>query len=192
MSAPSRFGDAFNIPNTITWIRLAMSVVVFVLLAWSQYLAAFILFTIAVSTDWLDGYLARLLKQTTQLGRILDPWVDKVIVSGTFIYLAAVPDTGIIPAVALIVVARELLVTALRSHLEAQRIDFSASWQGKVKMVLQSAALIASLAMLADGGMYLPDWTVWLRDTLIWSAVISTILSGLDYVFAAIRGGKGS
>ena len=112
-------------------------------------------FAIAAGTDWVDGFWARRYGQITQLGRILDPFADKIIICGTFMFLAAVPPTfdrridsshrksG--PGWPCIVVARELLVTALRSFFEEHGTDFSAKWSGKWKMVLQCAAVAASL-----------------------------------------------
>ncbi len=188
---PNPWQDAWNWPNTVTWARLVLSVVVFILLAFEQFTAALIVFTVAVGTDWLDGYLARALNQSTVLGRILDPWVDKVIIAGTFIYLATIPASGVFAAAAVIVVARELLVTALRSHLEAQSVDFSASWMGKAKMVLQSAACVGALLVLAADPAWLPTGTVLARDGLVWGAVVATILSGWDYVRAAVFGASG-
>ena len=80
----------FNVPNQLTAVRLALSVVLFVLLPLEFYLAGLVVFVIAASTDWVDGYYARKYGQVTTLGRILDPFVDKIIVCGSFIYLAAV------------------------------------------------------------------------------------------------------
>ena len=92
------------------------------------------MFVVAAGTDWLDGYWARKYGQVTNLGRILDPFVDKIIICGTFIFLAAVPDSGVQAWMAVVIVGRELLVTALRSYLEGEGADFSASMSGKLKM----------------------------------------------------------
>ncbi len=99
----------------------------------------------AAGTDWLDGYWARKYGQVTTLGRILDPFVDKIIICGTFIFLAAVPDSGVAAWMAVVIVGRELLVTALRSYLEGEGADFSAIMSGKLKMVLQCVAVLVSL-----------------------------------------------
>ena len=105
------------------------------------------LFAIAAGTDWVDGFYARRYGQITQLGRILDPFADKIIICGTFTFLAAVPPviqrrarssaSEIWAWMAVIVVAREILVTALRSFFEEHGSDFSAKWSGKWKMVFQ-------------------------------------------------------
>ena len=112
---------------------------------------AFVLFIVAAGTDWLDGYYARKYGQVTTLGRILDPFADKVIVCGTFIFLAAIPEYAASAPGACgrgwswSSWARELLVTALRSFLEERGSDFSANMAGKLKMVLQCVAAGACL-----------------------------------------------
>ena len=88
-SANEQAGEkVFNVPNQLSAARLVLSVVVFVLVPLHQYFFAFIIFVIAASTDWLDGWWARRYGQVTKLGRMLDPFVDKVIICGTFILLA--------------------------------------------------------------------------------------------------------
>ncbi len=190
-SSSSWLATVFNVPNSITWARLLLSVVVFVLMGWRLYGAATAVFVLAAGTDWLDGYIARRYQLITVLGRILDPLVDKVIVCGTFIYLAAEEGSGVVPGMAVVLVGRELLVTALRSHLEQQGVDFSANLSGKVKMILQSVAAPVALLSLSWQGSDLPLWLAVLRDLLVWSAVVATVLSGLVYVVAAVRHAQG-
>ena len=84
----------FNLPNQLTFLRLMLSVVLFCFIAWEYYLTSLWLFIIAAGTDWLDGYYARKYGQVTTLGRILDPFADKVIVCGTFIFSWRRPDDG--------------------------------------------------------------------------------------------------
>jgi len=145
----------WTLPNQLTVSRLVLSVVLFVCIAYQAYAAAFVLFVVAASTDWLDGFLARRYGLVTQLGRILDPFADTMIICGTFIFLAAVPTvlesrpggqfvevslSGIRPWMAVLVMGRELLVTALRSFIEQRGTDFSAGVSGKLKMVGQCEA----------------------------------------------------
>ncbi|MDB5336104.1 MAG: pgsA [Planctomycetaceae bacterium] len=179
-----------NAPNIITISRLVLSVVLFALISlWkgeSCGIAAAILFAIAVFTDAVDGYLARKYNLVTQLGRILDPFADKVIVLGTFIFLLErAPASGVNAAMVVIVLARELLVTGIRSFLEQHGKDFSANMVGKLKMVLQSVALIASLLSISTAF----QWSGFLltRDILLWSAVIITVYSGWLYIQRAIQ-----
>ena len=177
----------FNIPNEVTAARFLLSIVVFVLIPLNYYLAALIIFSVAVMTDWVDGYWARRLGQVTKLGRILDPLVDKIIICGTFIVLAIEPDSGIAVWVAAVVLCRELLVTALRSFIEQRGGDFSANMAGKLKMVLQCAAIIASLIVLTYGRDESPTGMIWASRVFVWIAVISTVQSGLGYALAASK-----
>src|SRR5208282_1042538 len=147
------FGKAFNLPNQLTSLRLLLSVVLFGLISDEHYIAAFVLFLVAVRTDWLDGYYARKFNQITTLGRILDPFADKVIVCGTFIFILVAPGMSTVPGglrawMVVVIVGRELLVTALRSFLEERGSDFSANLSGKLKMVLQCVAAGSALVYL--------------------------------------------
>ncbi len=88
-----------------------------------------------------------------------------------------------------VIVGRELLVTALRSFLEQRGADFSAKMSGKWKMVLQCVAAGAALAYLSYGNLPLgePAWVWWIMVVSIWAAVLLTVYSGLIYVVAAVR-----
>ena len=124
----------------------------------------------------------------------------KVIICGTFTFLAAVPPTitgrtasEITAWMAVVVVARELLVTALRSFFEEHGTDFSAKWSGKWKMVLQCAAVAGSLARLWYYGFEAnswdvvpPAWTTWSLRLVVWAAIVMTVYSGWVYVQRAI------
>lgn len=196
----------FNLPNQLTSLRLILAVVMFGFIHFEFYLTSMVLFIVAASTDWLDGYYARKYGQVTTLGRILDPFADKVIVCGTFIFLVAIPALtearfegltaagwSLRPWMVVVVVGRELLVTALRSFIEERGADFSANMSGKLKMVFQCIAAGVALFYLAMVGMLgsLPAWfhlTLYLALVIsIWLAVISTVYSGVIYVFAAVR-----
>ncbi|HPM83642.1 MAG TPA: CDP-diacylglycerol--glycerol-3-phosphate 3-phosphatidyltransferase [Candidatus Anammoximicrobium sp.] len=186
----------FNVPNLLTMARLVLSVVVFVLVPCGWYFWALWVFIVAASTDWVDGYWARRFNQVTQLGRIFDPFVDKIIVCGLFIFLAAEQGSGITAWMAVVVVGRELLVTALRGFIEQRGGDFSAKMSGKLKMVFQCVAGGFSLGALMYAHeqapawlqMILPQaWLVGILPVLVWVAVLSTIYSGLQYVIAAMK-----
>lgn len=182
-----------NVPNVLTGVRFGLSIVVFVLVPLGHFLPAMIVFIIAASTDWIDGWWARKFNQITKLGRIFDPFVDKVIICGAFIYLAAEPNSGIVPWMAVVVVGREMLVTALRGFIEQQGGDFSAQMAGKLKMLFQCVAAGASLLALhyfqqaGSTAFTLPGWLFWTLHVSVWLAVISTVYSGLEYIAAAAR-----
>ena len=182
-----RSNKLFNVPNQLTAIRFTLAIVVFALIPLQYYLAALIVFLIAASTDWVDGYWARRFNQVTQVGRILDPFVDKIIICGTFILLGAEPASGIAAWMAVVVVGRELLVTALRSFIEQSGGDFSANLSGKLKMVLQCAAVVASLLALMYGRHATPPWLQTSLVIFVWLALLSTVQSGLTYIVAAAK-----
>ncbi|MEX2027342.1 MAG: CDP-diacylglycerol--glycerol-3-phosphate 3-phosphatidyltransferase [Pirellulaceae bacterium] len=179
----------FNVPNQLTIARLVLALICFVALVAAWYGTALVLFLLAVGTDWIDGFWARRYGQITQLGRILDPFADKIVICGTFIFLAAVPQSRIAAWMAVLIVARELLVTGLRSFFEQQDIDFSAQWSGKWKMAFQCLAAGLSLYLLtyydpkAEAWHTMaPGWLVIAVIASVWLAVLSTIYSGWVYV----------
>jgi len=182
----------FNVPNQLSALRLVLSIVLFVLMAFELYLTGILLFLIAAATDWLDGYWARKYGQITTLGRILDPFVDKIIICGTFIFLVAEPRSGVAAWMAVVIVGRELLVTALRNFLEGEGADFSATMSGKLKMVLQCTAAVLCLYSLSyfasrPPGSELPDWLSWARPISVYAAVGLTVYSGLEYILRAVQ-----
>lgn len=185
-SSPS--ARILNVPNQLTALRLLLSVVVFVLIPLRFYFSATIVFVIAAATDWIDGYWARRYGQVTKVGRVFDPFVDKIIICGAFILLVAEPASGVAGWMAVMVVGREMLVTALRSFIEQSGGDFSAQMAGKLKMVLQCVAVAASLIVLWQSTSQPPPaWLTITRDLAVWAAVVSTVYSGIGYVMAAAR-----
>ena len=184
----------FNFPNKVSAARLVLSIFVCALIPMKLYWAALVLFLIAAGTDWLDGWYARKYNMVTKLGRVLDPFCDKVLICGTFILLAVEMNSAIFPWwgkvagwMAVVVVARELLVTVLRSMIEGAGGDFSAKMAGKLKMWFQCIAAVASLLALAmsAGGTAVPTWLLITIAVSVWVAIISTLQSGWNYVVAA-------
>src|SRR5205809_5356491 len=110
----------FNLPNQLTASRFVLALVLFVLIAYESWLWCLAVFAAAAVTDWLDGYLARKQGLTSPLGRNLDPLVDKVLICGAYIFLLPLPAsrTGLTAWMVTVVVARELIITGLRSFLE--------------------------------------------------------------------------
>ena len=178
----------WNVPNALSGVRFILAMVVCFLIERGVFFAGMICFLIAASTDWIDGWWARKFNQVTKLGRILDPFVDKIIICGAMIALVGVANSPLRPWMATIVVGRELLVTSLRGMIEGQGGDFSAKWMGKWKMVLQCASVVGVLWQL----MYTTpsSYLVWTTLFLVYGAILLTILSGLEYVFLVIRNPK--
>ena len=189
--------DAFKVPNQLSMARLALSVAVFVLIPLQFYWIALIVFVIAAGTDWVDGWYARKYDQVTQLGRILDPFCDKILICGTYILLAvemasvaSLPWYSVIAGwMAVVVVGRELLVTVIRSLIEGSGGDFSAKMAGKLKMWFQCIAVGAALLALALKKQApeedLPMWLSGVLIIFIWASITSTLYSGWLYVVVA-------
>jgi CDP-diacylglycerol--glycerol-3-phosphate 3-phosphatidyltransferase len=180
----------FNVANNITLARLVLTVGFLVLVGvprrWT-YGLGLILFLVASAGDILDGYLARRHGVTSDIGRVGDPLVDKVLICGGFIMLLG---TGEFPALkhwmVLAIVLRELLVTTLRGLSEARGVPFMATLWGKAKMFLQSVALGVLVCGYALG-VILEPWGRAVQLLALYSAVIATIISGLYYLDRACR-----
>jgi CDP-diacylglycerol--glycerol-3-phosphate 3-phosphatidyltransferase len=189
-TTPTPRPPILTIPNQLTLGRLVLACVLFALIAASLWLWCLIVFVVAAFTDWLDGYLARVYRMGSDLGRNLDPLIDKVLNCGAFIFLLpeGMKQGWLQPWMVTVVVGRELIITGLRGYLESLGAQFGADWLGKLKMGLQCAALIAVFAALPA-----PEWfgasaaTVlgWLRDGLLWAMLAVTLLSALQYLWKA-------
>lgn len=194
MTDPARTSAAknssLNIPNLITFSRLVLTFVILIMISLeSNWLLTTIMFVIAVGTDFIDGYLARKWNQVTVLGRIMDPFVDKIIIGGTMIFLTAVPESGVTAWMTFSVIAREMFITVLRSALEGRGVDFSATFSGKLKMILQSAVIPVALISLSPWfreqlGDSVQQFTQ-LRDLALWIMVAVTLYSGFEYILRA-------
>ncbi|HVS38553.1 MAG TPA: CDP-diacylglycerol--glycerol-3-phosphate 3-phosphatidyltransferase [Gemmataceae bacterium] len=189
---PGRSVPWWNLPNQLTFSRFGMAALLFVFISIGQnwtWLACLLLFIAAAITDWLDGWIARRWKLGTALGRNLDPLADKVLNCGAFIFLLPEGAKGgwLLPWMTAVIVLRELIITSLRSFMETTGAKFGADWFGKLKTVLQFAALIAIFSMLwlrtEPGGSAVPDWAC---IGLVYATVIATVLSGVQYVWRAI------
>ena len=176
----------WTVPNLLSAARLLLAMVLFVAIERGLWPAALWLFLVAASTDWVDGWWARRFGQVSRLGRIFDPLVDKVIVCGAFVLLADRAGSAVVPWMAVVVIVRELVVTAVRAEMERSGRDFSAALSGKLKMVLQCAAIALELAArawpeVAAGATALRTVAAWTA----WGAIAATVWSGLEYLVAA-------
>jgi CDP-diacylglycerol--glycerol-3-phosphate 3-phosphatidyltransferase len=189
-ATPPKQPPVFNLPNQLTAARLLLGIVLFILIEHDQWLWCIAIFALAAFSDWLDGYIARKQGLTSTLGRNLDPLVDKVVICGAYIFLLREPESALTPWMIVIVVSRELIITGLRSFLENMGANFGAEWLGKIKMVLQCAALIAIFLALdakdrTDLDVTIRAICLWGRDILVWSMLVATALSGLQYLWKA-------
>ncbi len=198
-----------SVPNGLTVLRLLLAALFFASLNVYRYpdadrLWAFVavgIFILAAVTDALDGYLARKWEAVSVFGRIMDPFCDKVLVLGAFIYLAGprfvvaewvqadaffTMATGIYPWMVVVMLARELLVTGFRGEAEAMGADFASTWSGKWKMIIQSVAVpvVITLVVVFRTGdeTTLSKAARWLCYGVVYLTVGVTIVSALPYV----------
>ncbi len=185
-----------NIPNILTTARVVLAVILFILMPWKCYGICTVLFLLAAATDFLDGWWARKFNLVSVFGRIMDPFADKLLVCGAFVYLSAIPELTnpgpnthgpawllLGPWMTVVILGRELLITSLRAVVERQGGDFSAKWIGKWKMGLQCVAIPACLLWLISP----QAWLFWTMLLSLWGTVLITVYSGVDYVFKAAR-----
>jgi CDP-diacylglycerol---glycerol-3-phosphate 3-phosphatidyltransferase len=168
-----------NLPNALTLLRiLAVPVVVVALLGESENgdaLAAGV-FALAALTDGLDGYFARSRGSITTFGKLMDPLADKLLITAALVSLVSLDRLE--AWVAMVIIAREVAVTILRTIAAERGIVIAASWLGKLKTVLQIAAVIALIATNPA-----PLWV----DILVYVALAVTVVSGVDYFFGLRR-----
>lgn len=217
------------VPNLLTALRVVLACAFFAILTpwkysksplaqgntpdWWLLLAAG-LFIVAAITDALDGYLARRWNAVTTFGRIMDPFADKLLVIGAFVFLAgpgfthtgdaiihlpgkpSPPETvsgsvtGVQAWMVALILARELLVTSIRAEAEGRGIAFGATVSGKWKMILQSICVPAVLVLMnvpGDGDGRPADLATIAILALVWTTVGITAWSAIPYILRAVR-----
>lgn len=214
-------------PNVLTLSRVGLAAAFFAVLTPWRYVespligkppavdpwlvAATVLFILAAITDAVDGHLARRWNVVSAFGRVMDPFADKLLIIGAFIYLAGpgfmyqvvppgatakqvfraltLPVTGVTPWMVITILGRELLVTSIRAVIEGRGGKFPATMSGKLKMILQSVCVPAVLILVnvpQDAGP-MEGWTrPWIL-TLVWVTVAATAWSAVPYIMRAMR-----
>jgi CDP-diacylglycerol--glycerol-3-phosphate 3-phosphatidyltransferase len=176
----------WNVPNTLTWMRIFAIPVVLVLFylpyRWADP-AAGLLFAVAGITDSLDGYYARKLGQTSRLGAFLDPVADKLIVAVALVLIVSRDPRALVVLVASVIIGREIAVSALREWMAeiGQRTKVAVSPLGKYKTILQIVGL--SMMLYRWDLLGLPIYHLGLVLTVV--AAVLTLVSMLDYLRAA-------
>ena len=192
-----------NLPNILSLSRILATVVIFVLVLINTplaFLVATVLFVLGSGTDFLDGYLARRYKLVSPLGVFLDLTADKVFVS---VILIALVQIGLVPAwIVAVIIAREFLVTGLRSMASAKGKVIPAGKWGKQKTLITMVAMSALLLAKGLGAHQLslfppmlnfnsatvnfPDILLLLADVGLVLAALWTVLSGAEYMISAL------
>lgn len=204
MSTPRENASGVNLnpANTVTLIRMVLIPVFLLVLlgdwpAWfhaptlyqqlQPWIAAAV-FGVLAATDGVDGYLARSRNEVTTFGKFLDPLADKLLVTAA---LLALIEMDVLPAwIALVIISREFIVSGLRMVASAEGTVIAASWYGKVKTVLQIAAIL--LFIVKDSELLTqslgPEIMLWIQITawtVMGGAVVMTLASMIDYFIHA-------
>jgi cardiolipin synthase (CMP-forming) len=176
-----------TLPNLLTLSRIAaipLVIITFYLPSpWGPWIGC-CLFALAGFTDWLDGKLARLWEQQSELGRFLDPIADKLLVAAILFMLAALQRVSaptIFPA--LVILGREILVSGLREHLATLKVRVPSSRLAKWKTGIQMGSI--GVLLVGDAGpAFLPVTLI--GELMLWAAAVLTLITGYDYLRAGL------
>lgn len=183
-----------QLPNAITVVRIPLAVVFFVLLllgglygdaSLALRWAAAIIFVIGISTDWVDGYLARKYSIVSDFGKLWDPIADKLLTGAGFLGLAILGELWWWPVI--IILVREWGITVHRLLVASENV-VAAAWMGKIKTAVQGVALSWALLPL-HVLVGLPAWTL-VTAILVGIVLVLTVVSGIDYIVAQARGAR--
>ena len=179
-----------NVPNLLTWLRIIMIPVVIGvfylpeawLSSWERNLIATVVFAVAAITDWLDGYLARRLKQTSAFGAFLDPVADKLMIAAALIVLVELSRVNGI--IAFVIIGREIVISAMREWMAkiGQSKSIAVNFLGKVKTISQMIAVPLLLYHDRIGPFNPQRIGTW----LIYVAAILTLVSMFNYLQRAM------
>jgi CDP-diacylglycerol--glycerol-3-phosphate 3-phosphatidyltransferase len=171
-------GDAMNLPNLLSVARIALIpifIAVFVHPTPLRSAAAAAIFIVAAVTDLIDGYIARRWQQVTDLGKLLDPLADKLLILAALVLL--VEQQRVAAWLAIVLIGRELAVTGLRAIAASERIIIAADQAGKLKVLLQIIA-ITFLILNYDLPAARFDW---IGTTLLWVSMVLAVASAIQY-----------
>lgn len=193
-----------NLPNILTTARFFMAMIVFVMIKFGDSICldvAFVIFVIACITDYFDGEIARKRQQITAFGRIADPFADKFLVIGCFMFLYErnmrlnsfnshdFYGCWLNVTALFVIISREFLVNGFRGFFESQGVSFPAEWLGKFKAVWQYCAIGILMLYFAHGGSvqegaFVPHhWSLQFSGIFaVWSTVLVTLWSLYPYL----------
>lgn len=183
-----------QLPNAITVARIPLAVIFFILLLLGgtyglsdltvRWVAG-ILFVVAISTDWVDGYLARRYDIVSDFGKLWDPIADKLLTGAGFVGLAILGEVSW--WIVVIILVREWGITVHRLVVASEHV-VAAAWMGKIKTAFQGVALGWALLPL-HVFIGLGPWTV-VTAVLMVIVLVLTVVSGIDYIVAQVRGAR--
>jgi cardiolipin synthase len=182
-----------DFPNLLTLSRIAVIPLMVVLAAVrtpGADFAACVVFSVAAITDYFDGKLAREWQQTSDLGRMLDPIADKLLVAAALMMLVGtnrLSPAGLYPAI--VIMLREILVSGLREYLAGVRVGLPVTRLAKWKTGVQMGALGALLAGNASAQLLGIPWlpVEFIGEAMLWVAALLTLLTGWDYLTTGLR-----
>ncbi|MES0370756.1 MAG: CDP-diacylglycerol--glycerol-3-phosphate 3-phosphatidyltransferase [Mariprofundaceae bacterium] len=161
-------------------LLIPLFMIAFYLPGFLGYVLAASIFAFASATDWLDGYLARTRGEVTAFGRFLDPVADKLLVAAALVVLV---EAERVPAMlAVIIIGREIAISALREWLAEQATIVHVSMLGKMKTAAQMTSIVALLLHMEVGGIDMHSVGLF----LLWVAVILTLWSAYEYIRDAL------
>jgi CDP-diacylglycerol--glycerol-3-phosphate 3-phosphatidyltransferase len=177
-----------NIPNALTIFRIVLIpvfVLVFYLPGDSSHIFCAVIFFVAAVTDWLDGYLARVLDQGTPFGAFLDPVADKLMVATALVLLVEQQDDSLFTVAAMVIIGREIVISALREWMAelGKSASVAVSFVGKAKTLAQMAAIFALLL----AGPQMPGYVLQVGYVLLYASAALTLWSMAVYLSAAIN-----
>jgi cardiolipin synthase len=169
-----------NLPNFLTLVRIVTIPFFLIALAYQRYWEALLIFGIGGFTDFLDGFVARWMRQETRLGAYLDPVADKLLVFSSYVMLGSID--ALPPWLVVIVVMRDVFIVlgfGIIYYLTEQKLEARPSAVGKASTLLQLSTLAVALAALHNP-LLIPKIAY---NSLIWVTAVTTTLSGLQYLY---------
>jgi CDP-diacylglycerol--glycerol-3-phosphate 3-phosphatidyltransferase len=197
-------GPRSFLPTLLTIFRIAMGPAIAALVLWAAavlysdrllagfiYALSLIVFVLAASTDWLDGWLARKLNAVTPLGAALDHAADKVLITCVLVALAYAALPLHLTAAAVLILGRDVAIAGLREAISAQGKTLPVSELGKWKAAAEMAGVAAFLAFQAAALLFAPASAIvgldWAAGILIWAAAALALISGAQYLGALLK-----
>ena len=169
-----------TIANVVSIFRILM-IPAFMFAALAECTAgdiwALVLFLLASVTDWVDGYIARKYNQITTFGKFLDPLADKLLVAAAILVLVSRGIMGSVPA--MLIIAREFIVTSLRIVAMGEGIVIAAQKSGKIKTFMQIVGIALLLTPISELPAYIFGASI--GDITVWLIAAVTVISGIEY-----------